>query len=95
MDLLVYNKSIGKEQPIWKTKMPLITTPLPSFFSVFVNGCHCLTIPDEETSFDTIQNLERNGFELVWDSAPTAFIGSKYAYDTYGTHYVTHQSIAD
>jgi hypothetical protein len=53
---------------------------------VFVKGDHNLTIPNEESSFETQENLAREGFELVWDSAPSEFEGAKYASQNYGAH---------
>lgn len=54
-----------------------------SLFNVYVNGRHHLVIPDEENTFETQQNLEQNGFTLIWDSAPSVFAGAKYAARSY------------
>lgn len=48
-------------------------------FQVFTNDKHHLVIPDSECTFETLENLSANGFDLLWDSAPTEFEGAKYA----------------
>jgi len=58
--------------------------PLPCFYQVFINGVNSLVICDDECSFQTVRNLESQGFELVWDSAPSEFKGAKYAAEFYG-----------
>ena len=51
---------------------------------VFVKETHHLVIPDEQCSFETLENLKSEGFELVWDSAPSEFKGAQYAAQNYG-----------
>lgn len=57
---------------------------LKTFFWVWVIGTYHLVLPDEQCTFETIMNLQLYGFELVWDSAPSAFNGAEYAAREYG-----------
>jgi len=63
-------------------------SPATPCFQVFIgtrlgSQFHCLVLPDEECSFETCENLENNGFHLIWDSAPSWFAGTQYAKDHY------------
>lgn len=43
-------------------------------------------VPDGSLSFDQEQVLKSEGWEMVWDSAPSAFAGAKYAADNWSAY---------